>query len=231
MNRKSQVRKMRLVALTIAPVAALLVASQTGATVNCSSPITLPNTTCGVVISKSGCYQLTNSLIATSNSGDCIQIAASSVTLEFSDAALKGTGTSSTGNGIHVLATTSAGVPITNVTVYNAGIDQFDTGVLLEASDSNIDTINSSNNNAAGIALKNVTSDTVSNVTAGSNTGYGILLISSNNNTISGGGVGSSHTAGIQLDGSNGNSLDSISSSYNMYGIDLVNQIRTRLTV
>src|SRR5205823_4894446 len=136
------------------------------ATPNCARVKHITDNSC-FVISEHGCYMVDTGISATSDSGDCIQISASNVVLEFGGTIIAGTGASSTGVGIHVLAKDSTGAAIRHVIVTaHAGspsgaalVNKFNTGVLLEASDSKVDGVRSFDNNGAGFVLKAVTTD------------------------------------------------------------------------
>jgi len=97
---------------------------------NCSvvTPVT---ESCGWVITTPGCYKLQNSLTATTDAGDCILINSSNVYLDLNTQTITGTGATSTGNGVYVLAQTNpGGVAITNVAVQGGSISGFYVGVI-----------------------------------------------------------------------------------------------------
>ena len=75
--------KMGRVARLVLIASALCVAAASNGHAACTAATThtLSPAACGVVISTAGCYNMTTSLIATSNTGDCIQITAPNVYL------------------------------------------------------------------------------------------------------------------------------------------------------
>jgi len=76
----------------------MIAASNGHAACTAATTHTLSPAACGVVISTAGCYNMTTSLVTTSNSGDCVLITAPSVYLNLTGDSVTGTGASSTGN-------------------------------------------------------------------------------------------------------------------------------------
>ena len=222
----------------VASALCLTAASESYAACTAATTHTLSPTACGVVIATSGCYNMTTSLVATSSSGDCIQITAPNVYLNLTGVSITGTGGSSTGNGIHVTST-GAGATIVSgdVSGFNIGI-LADARVVLEAptvEDNNSDGIqldsaaagkivggSSSSNGGNGVTLTGSNSFSLVNFTANENVGSGIEAGTSsavditdttaNNNTLSGITLNSSSAANIS--GLNANSNGT-------YGVEL----------
>jgi hypothetical protein len=187
---------------------------------NCST-VTTVTESCGWVISTPGCYKLQNSLTATTNAGDCIQINSSNVYLDLNTQTITGTGSTSTGNGVHVLAaTTPKGVAITNVAVQGGSISGFDTGVL-------VGNTNSTPNVApfpTKVRLDNIVANGISNNQAGSN---GFSLINAKLAQLSGlysngsysGGVSQGALDGLSIVGGSGNHVSNSTFTQNYYGV------------
>ena len=75
-------RVARVARLVFIASALCLVAVSNGyAACTAATTHTLSPASCGVVISTSGCYNMTTSLVATSDTGDCVQITALNVYL------------------------------------------------------------------------------------------------------------------------------------------------------
>jgi hypothetical protein len=90
-------KREKLAAVFVAVVMAIGLGAATNAMAlvpNCSvvTPVT---ETCGWVITIPGCYKLQNSLTATTDVGDCIQINSSNVYLDLNTQTITGTGLNS----------------------------------------------------------------------------------------------------------------------------------------
>lgn len=119
-------------------------------------------------------------------------------------------------NGINI-------VGYNNITVTNfSNITDFDNGILVENSNSNIISYNSTNLNVYGIYLYSASSTLVTENVANNNNG-GILIKSSINNTISQNTTNQNREgAGIELgNGADNNTIIGNISNENVYGIDL----------
>jgi len=178
---------------------------------NCSL-VTDVTESCGWVITTPGCYKLENSLTATTDAGDCIQINSSNVYLDLNTQTITGTGATSTGNGVHVLASTSpGGVAITNVAVHGGrGITGFFFGVL------------AGNLSDALNAAPFVTKLRLDNVIAQNNILLGFYLYNAQLSQLSGlessAGV-SSFSAGLEITGGSGNHVSNSSFTGNGSGV------------
>jgi hypothetical protein len=174
---------------------------------------TLSPAACGVVISTSGCYNMTTNLVATSNSGDCILITAANVYLNLTGVSITGTGSASTGNGIHV---TGAGATIVNgdVSGFNIGI-LADAWVRLEAPDVQ-------DNNSDGIQLSSAASSKIVGGTSNFNGGNGVTINGSNAYSLIGFGAYSNAGNGIAVSTSNsGEIANATASSNQLSGVTL----------
>jgi parallel beta-helix repeat protein len=224
----------------IASTLSLVAASNSHA--GCGTMHTLSPTTCGVVISVTGCYTFAPpvTLTATSNAGDCIEITAPNVFLNIEGSTITGTGASSTGNGIHV-ASTAAGAAILG----NGDFSGFNIGILAQAR-VRLEFPYVSGDNTDGIQLngaassKIVSGSSLSNgrngVTVINSTGYAILNFNANDNAVSGIAVTTSNggeitnstassnaLAGISLTTSNATNISASNASNNgSYGMELI---------
>src|SRR5580704_11209997 len=95
----------------IASTLSLVAASNSHA--GCGTMHTLSPTTCGVVISVTGCYTFASpvTLYETSNAGDCIEMTAPNVFLNIEASSITVTGSPDSVNGIYV-ASTAGGATI-----------------------------------------------------------------------------------------------------------------------
>jgi hypothetical protein len=221
--------KVARVASLVLVVSALCLAAPSNGYAACTAATThtLSPTACGVVISTSGCYNMTSSLVATSNSGDCIQITAPSVYLNLTDVSISGTGGSSTGNGIHVTSSATAATIVSgDVSGFNIGI-LADARVVLEAP-------TAESNNSDGIQLDSAASSRIVGGSSNSNGGNGVTItgsnsyslvnFSANDNAVSGIAVSTSIAGDITDATANNNTLSGISlnssSSTNISGLN-----------
>lgn len=193
---------------------------------NCST-VALVTESCGWVISAPGCYKLQNSLTATTNAGDCIQVNSPNVYLDLNKQTITGTGAASTGNGVHVPATSQIGAAIANVAIQGGHISGFSTGVMVGSLTSGtvtkvtLDNIVSENNNVNGFWLFNAKLSKLSGLTeagipANGDT-QGLLINEGSTNHVS----NSSFTGngnGVFVASSNGNAFSGVAASSNEDG-------------
>jgi Periplasmic copper-binding protein (NosD) len=207
---------------------------------------TLSPAACGVVISTAGCYNMTTNLVATSGSGDCIQITAPNVYLNLTDVSIKGTGGSSTGNGIHVTSSgTAATIVGGTVSGFNIGI-LADAKVLLEApdvEDNNSDGIQltsaasskivggtSDSNGGNGVTIASSNSFTIDTLEASSNRGTGIVVNSSTAGAITNSNTNSNSSSGITLNAVKTTNIAGLNANSNgTYGVELVSSTSNKI--
>jgi copper-binding protein NosD len=217
-------------------------------TPNCSvvTPVT---ESCGWVISAPGCYKLLNDLPDVSDSGDCITINSSNVYLDLNTRTIIGTGATSTGTGVHVLAQTIPGaVAITNVAVQGGTINDFFHGVFVGTVNAagtptkvrldNITAVNNSQDDfdlseaklsqlsglygsgaGTGLAIDGGSGNRVSDSTFIGNVGGVFILEHSSGNILSAVNASSNSDAGIQIEQSTGNQISAASVDSNFWGI------------
>jgi parallel beta-helix repeat protein len=203
---------------------------------NCSvvTPVT---ESCGWVITTPGCYKLQNSLTATTDAGDCIQVNSSNVYLDLSTQTITGTGATSIGAGVHVLAATvPGGVAITNVAVQGGrSISGFQYGVLVGSTTLplnvapfptkvRLDNIAALNDNLAGFYLYNSKASQLSGLSETQSTApfaSGLTITGGSGNHVS----NSTFTAnddGVDVISSSGNFFTDVTASSNTaYGFYL----------
>jgi parallel beta-helix repeat protein len=180
---------------------------------NCSvvTPVT---ESCGWVITTPGCYKLLNNLTAVTDAGDCIQINSSNVFLDLNTQTITGTGATSTGNGIHVLAATiPGGVAIANVAIQGGrSISAFGVGVLVG------NTTNPVNTAPFPTKIR------LDNVTAVGNNLMGFYLYNSKASQLSGlsetQGT-TSFASGLTITGGSGNHVSNSTFTANDDGVDV----------
>lgn len=207
---------------------------------------TLSPTACGIVISAAGCYNMTTSLVASSDSGDCILINARSVYLNLTDISINGTGAASSGNGIHV-AHSAAGATIVggHVSGFNIGI-LADARVLLEApdaEDNNSDGIQldgaassrivagtSSSNGGNGLTISGSKTFSVFSFDSSNNRGSGIVVNSSSAGDITDSTANSNKLSGITLNKSSSTTIPGLNANNNgTYGVEVVSSKSNRI--
>jgi Periplasmic copper-binding protein (NosD) len=193
---------------------------------------------CGAVISTAGCYNMTTSLVATGSTGDCIEITAPNVYLNLTDVSLKGTGGSSTGNGIHV---TSGG---TGATIVGGSISDFNIGILagarvvleaptLEANNTDgiqLDSApasrivggSSTSNGVNGVTITSSNTYLIVNFTANDNFGSGIDVTTSSSGDITDATTNNNTLSGITLNSSSVTNISGLNANSNgTYGVEL----------
>jgi len=216
----------------------LAAASESYALCTAATTHTLSPAACGVVISTAGCYNMTTSLVATSSSGDCIEITAPNVYLNLTDVSLKGTAGSSTGNGIHV---TSAGA---GATIVGGSISDFNIGILADArvvleaptlEANNTDGIQldsaaasrivggtSTSNGVNGLTITDSASYLLVDFTANFNFGSGIEVNTSSSGDITDATANQNMLSGITLNSSNTTNISGLNANSNgTYGVEL----------
>jgi hypothetical protein len=199
----------------IASTLSLVAASNSHA--GCGTMHTLSPTTCGVVISVTGCYTFAPpvTLTATSNAGDCIEITAPNVYLNLTDVSLKGTGGSSTGNGIHV---TSGG---TGATIVGGSISDFNIGILADARVV-LEAPTTETNNTDGIQLDSAAASRIVGGTSNSNGANGVTITSSNTYLIVNFTANDNFGSGIEVNtSSSGDITDATTNNNTLSGITL----------
>jgi hypothetical protein len=184
---------------------------------------TLSPSACGVVISTAGCYNMTTSLIATSTSGDCIQITAPNVYLNLTGDSITGTGGSSTGNGIHVTATGTA------ATIVGGTVSGFDIGILADARVL-LEAPDVEGNNGDGIQLTSAASSKIVGGSSNSNGGNGVTVTSSNSFTFDTLDASSNRGSGIEVTTSSaGDITDATANNNDLSGIALNSTTATNI--
>lgn len=189
----------------------------------CATITKITRTTCGLVLSSPGCYELSNSL-AGSNNNDCIRIAASNVYLNLGIHSITGSGAAVTGAGIHVVAAAANGTKISNVVILGgpvppgfltgAFVSGFDTAVLIEASQVRVDALYVVGE-SYGFRLTGAQFAVLSNIVSQANVIAMISLVNSNNNVIDSVQAGPTADSfdradGLSLVRSNGNIISNI---------------------
>ncbi len=238
---EATVMKVGRVASLVLVVSALCVAAASNGYAACTAATThtLSPAACGVVISTSGCYNMTTSLTDTSITGDCIQITAANVYLNLTGETITGTGGSSTANGIHVTST-GAGATIVGGTVSG-----FDIGILADAravleapdvEDNNSDGIqitsaavskivggSSDSNGGNGVTVTSSNSFTFDSLDASSNRGSGIVVNTSSAGSITSATANSNSSSGITLNSSTATNIAGLNANSNgTYGVELI---------
>lgn len=198
-------KREKLAAVFFAGVMAIGLAAATNAMAllpNCSvvTPVT---EACGWVISAPGCFKLENSLTATTDAGDCIQIISSNVYLDLNRQSISGTGATSTGNGVHVLGIAA---PITNVAVQGGSINGFQDGVFVETT-----------------ALGFITKVRLDNILSQNNNHYGFELYFAEDSLLSGLYSSGNSLAGLGIEQAVGNHVSNSTMTANLDGVDLYN--------
>jgi len=231
----------RVARFVLAASALCVVAASNGyAFCTAATTHTLSPSACGVVLSTAGaCYNMTTSLTATSNTGDCIEITAANVYLNLTGISITGTGGASTGNGIHVTSTA------TGATIVGGDISSFDVGILADsrvvleapyAHENNSDGIqldtaassrivggNSSYNGGNGATITDSNTFTLDGFGAGNNSGSGIVVNASSAGDITDTTTESNDKSGITLNTSNTTTITGLNSNQNgTYGVELV---------
>ena len=202
---------------------------------NCSV-VTTVTESCGWVITTPGCYKLQNSLTATTDAGDCIQVNSSNVYLDLNTQTITGTGATSTGTGVHVLAaTTPGGVAITNVAIQGGqNITGFNDGVVVGTTSNTLnvapfptkirlDNITLTNNNFIGVYLFNAKTSQVNGVNEtgnGTTAGDGLIITGGSGNRVAD-STFTANGAGVGV-ASDANVFTAVNASSNLaYGFDV----------
>lgn len=144
-------------------------------------------------INASGVYELNTSIID-SGATSCINITSSDVVFDGQGYTIGGIDTGGT-YGVYVSNSTTA---LTNVTVKNAIITDWDRGIFYRNAQNGSIENNTASSNGYGIRLFSSSSNTLSNNNANSN-GFGIYLDSSSSNTLTSNTVNSNVGSGIYL--------------------------------
>lgn len=216
---KTIVRLVLMAAVLCVAVALDSQAACTAATTHNLSP-----TACGVVISTTGCYNMTTSLVDASSGGDCIEITAANVYLNLTGISITGAGVSSTGNGIHVTSTGSG------ATIVGGSVSGFDVGILAEARVL-LEAPSVEGNNSDGIRLNNAAASKIVAPTSGSNGGNGVTITASNSYTLVNPDVSSNRGSGIEVNTSSGGDItDATANTNTLSGITLNSSIATNIS-
>jgi parallel beta helix pectate lyase-like protein len=191
---------------------------------NCSvvTPVT---ESCGWVITTPGCYKLQNNLTATTDAGDCVQINSSNVFLDLNTQTITGTGATSIGAGVHVLAETTPGaVAISNVAVQGGNISGFFFGVMVGdvtgtinvgpfVTKVRLDNMMAENNNDLGFYLYNAKLSQLSGLNSTSISQAGLDIFGGSGNHVSNSSfIGNS--TGVVVAQSSGNVLSAVNASF-----------------
>ena len=163
----------------------------------------IPVTTCQT-IAHSGLFVVQNNLNATS--GDCIVIAARSVTLALNGYTLTGGGT---GAGVHVRGYTSRFALVTGVFIQGGGatISGFAYGIRNDAIGTGGDNFSLQNNTADGLLIYNAWGSSFFINDVSFNSGSGVHIFGGGNNLVSKGTAGNNATYGAWVQSSSGNSI------------------------
>ena len=139
---------------------------------------------------------IVNSSISDSTSTSCINVTASDVVLEGNGNTIDGVGDP---NSIGVNVTDST--TLTNVTVRNLTVTNWDNGILYDdADDGKVANVNASANSNQGIRLFSSSNNDVTSNTATGNTNQGIeIVLSSDNNNVTSNTVTGNGRDGIRL--------------------------------
>ena len=205
------------VASLVIMASALFVAAASNGHAACTAATThtLSPAACGVVISTAGCYNMTTSLVATSDGGDCILITAPSVYLNLTGESVTGTGAASTGNGIH-LTSTAVGA-----TIVGGSVSGFDIGILADARVV-LEAPDVEGNNGDGIQLSSAAASKIVSGTSSSNGGNGVTITGSNSFTLVSFDTSSNRGSGISVNTSSaGDITDATANSNSLSGITL----------
>ena len=161
-------------------------------------------------LDTSGTYVLTQDI--KNYGGTCFTITANNVTLDGNGYTIDGD--DSTGYGIYMTG-------MSNVTVKNIIVTDFDTGLFIDASsNNNLYNITANSNTNDGIFLSSSSNNNFSSITANSNSNDGISLFSSSNNNLFL-ITANSNLRGVYLSETSGNQLNNISVNSNTDGIVL----------
>ena len=230
----------------MASVLCVAAASNGHAACTAATTHTLSPAACGVVIATAGCYNITTSLVATSNTGDCIQITAPNVYLNLTGVSLSGTGGASTGNGIHVTST-GAGATIVGGSVTGFGIGILaGARVLLEApavesnnsdgiqfnsaASSKIVSGSSNSNGGNGVTITGSNSFSLVSLDASSNRGSGLEINTSSAGSITNATANSNSLSGITLNQSNTTNIPDLNANNNgTYGVEVVSSTTNKI--
>jgi parallel beta-helix repeat protein len=137
---------------------------------------------CGVLIDDYGSYQLTADII-NSEASTCISIPNNHTILDCQGHIIDGTDNYNT-YGIYVYRFSTANPIITNITIKNCVITDWDTGIYFFFASSNTLSNIITNSNYRGILLSYSDSNTLTNITANFNSYHGIVLSTSSHNTL-----------------------------------------------
>ena len=208
----------------VASALCLTAASESYALCTAAATHTLSPSACGVVISSAGCYNMTTSLVATSTSGDCIQITAPNVYLNLTGVSLQGTGGSSTGNGIHV---TSAGA---GATIVSGSISDFNIGILADARVV-LEAPTAEANNTDGIQLDSAVSSRIVGGSSSSNGVNGVTITGSNSYLVDNFSANNNFASGIEVGtSSSGDITDATANDNTLSGITLNSSSATNIS-
>lgn len=172
-----------------------------------------------------GCYKLAGNIVGSVLGGDCIVIEASNVNLDANGFDVIGGG-NVFGAGIHVLAHTPSGAAVSAVSILGEAnvashVENFGTGILVDATIVSINFMILQNNMEDGIKLTNGSNTLGYNLSLG-NFGNGITLVNSNGNSIGFNAAEDNAGTGISLTHSSGNSIGQTTVAGNgVDGIDL----------
>ena len=177
------------------------------------------------VISNSGAYELTGNL-ENRNTGTCIRITASNVTLNGNSHRIDGIG--SFGSGGVIVGSLDSRTE--NVSVSNTTVTDWDDGVrYLNVTRGRLTNATSANNRV-GLAVLNGSGVTVSNTTTAANTVYGISVTRDSRRTLLVNNTARANTLfGIHMVGTGGNTLRGNRAVANEYGIALIDADRNDL--
>ncbi len=168
---------------------------------------------CGTTIISPGDYTVTQALTTT---GTCITITTSDVTLDCANFNIDGDGT---GADYGIYAVGSSGNELTNITVSNCDITDFEWGISLDYTDnSSINNVTMNSNNR-GIDFQNTDSNNLTNIVSNSNSDGIFLSLFSGSNTLTNITANSNSGTGIYSNGGDFNVFTNITANSNsQYG-------------
>ena len=161
---------------------------------------------CGATISKSGFYQVTQNL--TASSGDCLDVNAAGAIIYLN-------GHNLTGNGSGVGVSFSARAKNSFLEGANATISGFAIGVADYASALHADNFNADHNSTGGILVSNAQASYFSNFQASNNGSYGIEFLGGSDDVAESAQASANGGYGIWLNGVVGTRIDNFDTEQN----------------
>lgn len=161
-------------------------------------------TACPCAVKKATPYVLAKSLVCTSSSLDCLTVTHTGAVIDLAGQSITGPGGAATGAGIHVLAAASR--VLIEGGGFNNSINGFGTGILIDASNVAVYSIELTSNAQFGAMIDGGSNNAIYDLDAGMPS-----------DASSGNGI-----AGVMIHNGTGNLIDDIHADHNtMYGIEI----------